>query len=176
MRRKNLYVAEVDVYLVGLSLSPTALTHAKAWKAIGKCSYPLSEVLLQKPPHFIFGNTDETKIAITLKFVRSVTKAQMAKAFEEALAGCDKEGLALFQDALDKAINMDKGLQKGDELHFYWPKNGGLIVASGRYIGAGLENEEIAKRLLEVYIHDSKSISKELATCIKDHIDLINEE
>lgn len=166
-------VVEVDVYLVGISLSPAALNAAKLWKNPGKFQAPLAEVLLKKPPPKIFGDVDETAVAITLKFMRSVSKAQMMQAFDDALVGCDKDAIIDFRDALDKVIDAKEGLRKGDVIHFDWPKAGGLVVSSDSYICSGIENSGLAKRLLEVYVDDNRTVSKDLVKCIKDNIDQI---
>lgn len=54
---------------------------------------------------------------------------------------------------------------------FIWPKSGGLIVNSGNYTSKKVESSEIAKRLIEVYIEQSRTVSKELLQCVTDNID-----
>jgi len=174
MRRKNLFIVDVDVYQVGLNLSPIALAKAKAWKTIGNFKYSLVEMILQIPPRKMFGDVEETSVSIILRFVRPVSKDQIVAAFDEALVGLDKQVLADFKDALSKATS--GGLKKGDEICFHWPKHGGLIVSSGDYISHGIESDELAKRLLEVYIDDHRTVSKDLLQCFKDNIDLIETE
>jgi hypothetical protein len=122
MRRKNLLIVDVDVYEVGLNLSPTALAKAKAWKIIGKFKYSLVEMILQIPPRKTFGDVEETSVSIILRFVRPVSKDQIVAAFDEALVGLDQQVLADFKDALGKATS--GGLKKGDEIYFHWPKHG----------------------------------------------------
>eukprot|EP01032_Pedospumella_encystans_P016394 gene16394-18710_t len=41
MRRKNFYIAEVDVYLVGINLSNKALKRAQEWSATRKAEITL---------------------------------------------------------------------------------------------------------------------------------------
>lgn len=165
---------EVDVYLIGLSLSPAALGSAKLWKSQGKFCDSLAKALLQKQTPKIFGDVDQTHVSVTLKFMRSVSKTQMIQAFDDALLGCDKDALADFNLALNECIDKEKGLQKGDVLTFHWPKGGGLVVSSSRHISSGIENLGLAERLLEVYVDDSRTVSTDLVNCIKDNIDQID--
>lgn len=121
--------------------------------------------------HFI---QEETTASVILRFVRPVSNDQIVKAFDESLGGIDKQVLTDFRCALSKATS--NGLKKGDELCFHFPKHGGIVVSSGNYISSGIESEELAKRLLEVYIDDHRTVSKDLLQCIKDNIDLIETE
>ena len=49
--------------------------------------------------------------------------------------------------------------------------SGGLYVDSGGYVSKKVESSEIAKRLLEVYVEQSRTVSKELLQCFTDNID-----
>ena len=166
-------VLEVDVYLIGLSLSPTALGAAKLWKFREKSCDPLAEILLQKQTPRSSGDDNEIFASVSLKFMRSVTKAQMVQAFQEALLGCDKDATAEFNDALDRCIDREKGLQKGDVLNFDWTSGGGFVVSSDQHVSRVILDVGLAKRLLEVYVDDSRTVSVDLIKCIKDHIDQI---
>ena len=172
MRRKNLLVLEVDVYLVGISFSPAALTAAKNWKSPGNFSTPLADLLLDKPAQN-HGAVDATIVSISLKFMRTVSQTQMISAFEDALVGCDKDAIIEFREALNKVINKEKGLQKGDVLNFDWPKSGGLVISSEVCTCPSIKNVGLTKRLLEVYVDDARTVSKDLVKCIKDNIDKI---
>ena len=173
MRRKNLIVLEVDVYLIGLSLSPTALGDAKLWKSQEKTCDPLAEILLQKQTPRSSSNDNEIIVSISLKFVRSVTKPQMVQAFQEALLGCNKDATAEFNEALDRCIDREKGLQKGDVLNFEWTTGGGFVVSSDQHVSREIVDVGLAQRLLEVYVDDSRTVSVDLVKCIRDHVDQI---
>lgn len=172
MRRKNLYVVEVDVYLIGLSLPASVIKSLKHWKKTGDPATSLADVILQKETSRNTG-TDRTMVAVTLKFVRAVSKAQIIQAFEDALIGCDKKAISDFRDAMSKVIDGDRGLKTGDILHFDWPKEGGLVVSSEKRVGSEVKSPEVARRLLEVYIDDTRTVSKDLVRCLKENIDKI---
>jgi hypothetical protein len=77
MRRKNFYVAEVDVYLIGVYLSNESIKSAKAWKAENS-SLPLSDALMST----VKGqnkNENTANVVITLKFVRDVAKTSIVE-------------------------------------------------------------------------------------------------
>ena len=102
MRRKNLVVLEVDVYLVSLALSPTAVLAAKNWKK-AKSGDPLAEVILQQERNIkVAPAADETTAVTTLRFVRAVGKSQIVEAFSDAFKGmyvcdtCDKAVSSLY--------------------------------------------------------------------------------
>ncbi len=115
MRRKNLVVLEVDVYLAALALSPSAVTSVKNWKST-KSSDALTEVILQQGHQAkVAPAADETKATITLRFVRAVGKSQIVEAFSDAFKGVDAASIAAFKEALSGAIPGDSGLKVGDE-------------------------------------------------------------
>lgn len=167
MRRKNLFVVDVDVYMIGLSLSSPAIDAMKTWKADGKVSIPLAEVILNNP------ESKQTIASVKLRFVRSVSQTQMIQAFEDALRGCDAASIAEFRDGLLKIIDKDRGLQAGDILRFDWPKQGGLLLTSGNHQDSQIKDQGLAQRLLEVYVDDTRTVSKDLVKCMLDNIDAI---
>jgi len=204
MRRKNFMVVEVDVYLVALSLSPSALLATKNWKK-AQTGDPLAEVILQQGRNLkVSPAQDESMATATLRFVRAVGKSQIVEAFSDAFKGVDPAAVTAFKDALAGAIPGDAGLKVGDEFRcvglcstsrvgsrpppycashphrllpfcsvpgqcvvsFIWPKSGGLIVTTGAYTSKKVESADIARRLLEVYVEESRTVSKELVQCI----------
>jgi hypothetical protein len=48
-----------------------------------------------------------------------------------------------------------------------------LIVTTGAYTSKKVESADIARRLLEVYVEESRTVSKELVQCIKDHVEKV---
>jgi hypothetical protein len=115
MRRKNLVVLEVDVYLAALALSPSAVLSVKNWKT-SKSHDALTEVILQQGHQAkVAPAADETKATITLRFVRAVGKSQIVEAFSDAFKGVDAASIAAFKEALSGAIPGDSGLKVGDE-------------------------------------------------------------
>jgi hypothetical protein len=115
MRRKNFMVVEVDVYLVALSLSPSALLATKNWKK-AQTGDPLAEVILQQGRNLkVSPAQDESMATATLRFVRAVGKSQIVEAFSDAFKGVDPAAVTAFKDALAGAIPGDAGLKVGDE-------------------------------------------------------------
>ena len=57
----------------------------------------------------------------------------------------------------------------GESVTFYWIKGGGIIIARNNTIGGIIRNNEIEKRLLDVYIDPSRSVSPDLVKCIQNH-------
>ena len=115
MRRKNLVVLEVDVYLSALALSPSAVLSVKNWKK-AKSNDALAEVILHQARDLkVAPSEDETNAAITLRFVRAVGKSQIVEAFSDAFKGVDAASITAFKEALAGAIPGESGLLAGDE-------------------------------------------------------------
>ena len=170
MRRKNLYIIEVDVYRVGLSLSEAVVKEVKHSLSDGKFSAPLAETILssQTPPKS--KAEDASTAAVTLDFVRTVSIKQMVQAFDDALLGCEKAAIAAFSQGLYKVIHEGAGFKEGDKLRIYWQKSGGVILTCGDKVSDVIYNKELSRRLLEVYVDDARSVSKDLIKCIKDNV------
>jgi Chalcone isomerase-like len=169
MRRKNLYVTEVDVYLAGLYLSTEALLMAKNWKK-SQSADVLSDVVIR--PDRAGKNPDEATAAVTLRFVRGVSKTQVVDAFNDAFKGCDKEAVEDFRAALAGALP-DAGLKVGQEFTFVWAKNGHLKVLKEAYVSKSVTSTEVSKRLLDVYVNPAKTVSKELVESTKENLDKV---
>ena len=105
---------------------------------------------------------DETLVSANLRFVRAVGKAQIVEAFSDAFKNCDPLAISFFKDALSGAIPSENGLKINDEFRFNWTKNGVLFITTDGYTSPPITNLEISKRLLEVYLDSSKTVSKEL--------------
>jgi hypothetical protein len=74
---------------------------------------------------------------------------------------------------MSKVIDGDRGLKTGDILHFDWPKEGGLMISSEKRVTSEIRNPELARRMLEVYVDDVRTVSKDLVKCLKENIDKI---
>lgn len=175
MRRKNFYIVEVDVYLIGINLSPSMVDKGKEWSLTENNSKSLSDALLEKKP-LEFGNKKKTihpkhdvKIGLTLRFVRSVTKSQFLDAFNEAFVGCKPANIVTFKNSLGKIVD-ESGVKSGEEIHFYWLDNGDFTVSRNGIMGDTFNLEEINHRLLEVYIDPRRTVSPELSKSIHDFL------
>ncbi len=166
MRRKNLYIMEVDVYLVGFYMGKDAIAAAKKWSA---AQGSLQETLITDA----FAGKGDPMAAVTLKFVRGVGQDAIVEAFNEAFKGLDPEAIVCFKEATKKAIG-EKGMKEGEEFSFFWfGDSNGLVVAKN---GAAIEQvpntkavKELEKRLLGVYLDNKTSVSPELVKSVTDN-------
>jgi len=171
MRRKNLFVVEVDIYFIGLNISDTTLAQAKQWSTSFRNKCSLAE--------HVYGNLSnkstlptEIKLSATLRFARGVTKAQFLDAFDAAFKGLSKEVIDDFKKSMGESIG-DVSVSKGDEFVFYWMDNGDVAFTKNGVFGEPLRFPDLNMRLLEVYIDPTRTVSPELATCVDKHIDAI---
>ena len=142
LRKKNLFVVNVDVYHVGIYASPslenTIKSNIKANKDFGLSSK----------------TGDDVSLSIYLKFVRAVTTDKIVQAFQEGLSSSvtDKNALNSFTSILLKKIG-SKGASKDDTIEFIFKGRNndeiGIIVRD--------DNAEIVKsaalreRLIDIY-------------------------
>ena len=124
MRRKNFYVASVDVYQVGCYVSTGSLQVLKSSQQQAVSGTYSSELVSAK------GGTSprEAKVMISLRFVREVSNAQVADAFNESFADLDPQSVATFKAALNKS-NSSGSIKKGEELSFIWLEDKSLAIA-----------------------------------------------
>jgi hypothetical protein len=166
MRRKNLYITEVDVYLVGINLSGAGLQRAKEWSASHKSECSLVDYLMKSCNQKL---ASEVTVSATLRFCRQITKDQFLTAFDEAFKGCSADAVADFRKSMGAVITSGS-VTKSDELVLYWLDNGDIAFTLNGVYGERLTNRELNKRLLEVYIDPARTVSKELYTCLENNI------
>ena len=171
MRRKNLYITEVDVYLVGISLSNKALAQAKDWHEHHKDKCTLVSHLYNNTNKFAFPS--ETAVSATLKLQRTIYKDQFITAFADALKGCSPDAITEFNTVMGKSIEQPS-VTTADQLVLYWLDNGEFVFCFNGVFGDVLTNQEVNKRLLEVYLDPARTVCKELYVCFDSHIDQIN--
>ena len=171
MRRKNLFVVEVDVYLASLYLGTEALQAAKAVKVSDASMAGLSDALAASLAKE--GPAATAQVATTLKFVRDVGQTKVVEAFNEAFAGCDKAAVDSFKKNMADTIGAN-GMKNGETLTFYWMNGGaGLAVEKNGEVGPALKAPELEKRLLEVYTRPASAVSPELIKTVKEHIQCV---
>ena len=167
MRRKNLYITEVDVYLVGINMSNTALKSAKEWNSSHKNEGSLVDYLMKSRSQKL---ASEVIASATLRFCRSVTKDQFLTAFDEAFKGCTPEAVAEFRKVMGDSMSAGT-VNKNEELVLFWLDNGDIAFSlNGVFAESRLTNFELNKRLLEVYIDPTRTVSKELYNCLESNI------
>lgn len=165
-RRKNFYIVEVDVYQIGICFSNDSLKLAKHWNTIKNEKLTLVNYIFDN----IKSSQDPKKniLSATLKFYRNVTKVQFLNAFDDAFKGCDATAIIDFKKAFSELISDDVKAQ--DEFIIYWLDNGSVVVSKNGVIGNTLSNKELNKRLLEIYIDSSKTVSMELFKSLEHNI------
>lgn len=170
MRRKNLYITEVDVYMIGINLSKKGESLAKVWNAKHTSDCSLAAFLMKNTDQKL---ASEVTVSATLRFCRQITKDQFLAAFDEAFKGCSPEAVADFRTIMGSAISSGV-VAKSDELVLYWLDNGDIAFALNGVFGDRLTNRELNQRLLEVYIDPARTVSKELyaslESTIKSHL------
>ena len=85
MRRKNFYIAEVDVYQVGMYVSNESLKASQKWNRTDK-STPLVDTLIV-PVKSLKTKPEYPKVMMSLKFVRDVKNDKISDAFNETFSG-----------------------------------------------------------------------------------------
>ena len=172
MRKKNLYVVEVDVYVVGLYLSQGAVKAAKDVKAKDAELGSLPEELA-KLSRATGGQASSPVVATQLTFVRDVGQSSIVEAFNDAFAGCDKAAVDSFKKAFAEAVG-SAGMKKGESFSFMWAgAGGGLALQKNGVVSIVANNASIESKLLEVYLSPTKTVSPELCACVKQHIQCI---
>lgn len=156
MRRKNLFVVDVDVYSVGLYLSPEKQVKLKS-NPTGK----LIEALVS-------GDVDDAiHLCLVLKFVRDVKSSLVVDAIASALSSKGdsySHALSSFKSILLKSLGA--GASKGDSIHFYSKSNSSIGIASKNVFGDWIENKELHDRLIAIYL-GSASVAPELVDNLK---------
>lgn len=142
MRKKKLFVVEVDVYSVGIYLSEAKLDGFKADKKFSS-SIPGSAAL---------------SAGIVLHFVRDVPTSKVVDAIVEALLHEDsgsedyKAAVHSLQDYLVASIG-EGGMKKDDEIEFSFDgaTSSSLTIAVRNQLMGKIENAQLRARLGEIY-------------------------
>eukprot|EP01041_Mallomonas_annulata_P014525 gene14525-30917_t len=174
MRKKKILFIDVDIYLVGVGLSPSAFRDTRAWKNSNKSSSLVGTLMPSTAEDVAKKGTNLPKILITLRFVRDVSMKQIVQAFVDAFNECNKKDSDAFTTALVEAMG-DSGMKAGEELSYCWLEKGGLILARNGEQKNTISNPIIEKHLLEVYLDPKRTVSPELLQCLEAHIDEISE-
>jgi hypothetical protein len=167
MRRKNFYIVDVDVYLIGISLADDTLKVAKKWNSSGG-GKSLADSIFDS--YRLSSNPSKVTLSATLRFCRGATTAQFLNAFEDAFKGCDQVAVEEFKSVFSELITA--GIKEKDEFVFYWLDNGDVLVSLNGQIGNVLSYKELNKRLLEVYIDPKRTVSPELLHSLEHNIQL----
>lgn len=172
MRRKNLYLFEVDVYLCGFNLSKPALGVAQAWSKANKAgtaSTGLADELVDSKASSGLAS-GSTSIHITLNMVRHVLTNQIVEAFNDAFVGLEASEVAIFKEALRLAVG-PTGILDKENIGFSWLAGGGMAITRNGEVKAVVQSAVVEKRLLEVYVNPKLAVSKELLDSISANVE-----
>lgn len=172
MRRKNLYVVEVDIYKVGLALSESAIDNAQVWVQNQQHSV-ISQYILSNPVPSTSPIAKYPRAAILIHFVRAITKQQFVEAFRESFQGVDPAEFDALSNVLDRVF--DERIGAGSEFGFYWLNDGEVVFTKGKEVTGRINNPVVATRLMDVYSDPKRAVSKSLQTSIETNITVINE-
>jgi len=164
MRRKNLYIMEVDVYLAALNLSPEALLISQKIFASDP-NASIAEAIMTPV------NGSGCKAAVTLRFVRDVAKDKIVEAFNDAFNELNQNDVKTFKTALGNTLG-DAGLKKGEEIAFFWTSDG-IVITKNNNVGNKFKSasgDAVERRLLEVYVDPRRAVSPELIKSIKEQL------
>ena len=160
MRKKNLYVVAVDVYMAAAFLSPSAVANAKAWKSGTIADAVLSANSNTKSP--------QAAAIVTLRFVRDVGASNLKGAFNEILSGLPLAEINAFTEQVGASVGAE-GVKNGEDILFVWMEGGGLsIVCKGK--AGHIDNPAVEKKLLDGYLDAEKGVSPDLRKCFADNI------
>lgn len=173
MRRKNLYVVEVDIYKVGLALSESAIDNAQVWVQNQQSSV-ISQYILSNPVPSTSPIAKYPRAAILIQFVRAITKQQFVEALRDSFQGVDAADFNALSDILDHVFDDKIGV--GSEVSFFWLNDGEVVFTKGKEVTGRITNPIIAARLLDVYSDPKRAVSKTLQTSIETNITVINEQ
>lgn len=162
MRRKNLYLVEIDVYLASLALSPNALSNAKTSIQTGG---PIADAIITSREG---GSIPQPIAIVTLRFQRDVDAQTFALGFNDVFAGLPANELGVFQQQMKASI--DTGAKKGDDISLVWMEGGNLIFLKNGKVGETFSNPVFEKRLLEAYVDSKRAVSPELIKSIVANI------
>eukprot|EP01041_Mallomonas_annulata_P002679 gene2679-5272_t len=142
MRRKNLFVVEVDIYIVGVYLSRQ------------KQDAILQDLEQSKPFDLVSNlNEDDISLVLLLRFVRGIGAPRVVDAIVNALSGSGEEyntALVSFKNILLGALGIN-GLEKGEEIIFAFRGTEDLgIIAKGTF-GGWVKNDKLRRRLADIY-------------------------
>ena len=71
--------------------------------------------------------------------------------------------------SLEKSLG-GTDLNQNDILEFYWVEGGGLRIGKNNVMYEYIALPEIEKRLLEVYVDDKRTVSKDLVASIRSNV------
>jgi hypothetical protein len=151
MRRKNLFITEVDVYAVGLYASSSVDKAASSsWS---------SKTLSNKDTHLV------------LQFAREVGTDKIVNAIVDSLASFKrgdkyKKQLTAFKTTLLGGMG-GGGVAKGDLIEFLFSSSSIEITVRGNSAGK-VKSSELKEALMDVYVNKKKSVAPELVKAVTE--------
>lgn len=113
------------------------------------------------------------KAAVILKPIRDISTAQFLSAIKDSFAGTNPEQFALFYALVEKVFGTN-GITLTDQVVFYWMGNGDLVLVKNGTPEGSLRSNEIAHRLMDVYVDPKRSVAPELHGSIETNLGAVN--
>lgn len=164
MRRKNLYLVDIDVYLASLSLSPNAIQRSKEWYE-KKDSNSVADVIIGTSEG---GNIPQPIAIVTLRFQREVDSKTFVLGFNDVFSGLPSDQLSIFHQQLKASIG--DGAKKGDDISLVFMEGGSVKFVKNGIVGETFSNSVFEKRLLEAYVDSKRAVSPELVKSVEENI------
>lgn len=160
MRAKNLLVATVDVYSVGIYITSEKVKLLKKAKSVK------FDVDLPSPIN------DKISLGVVLTFARNVGKSTMVEALVGALlkrgdSSVYESQVQQFKSLLTSSID-DKGVMKGEEIAFAWKGKKAetlLVFLKGQLVGS-VDSSELRQKLATVYLGDA-AVAPDVVSSLK---------
>jgi hypothetical protein len=164
MRRKNLYLFEVDVYQTGLSLLEGTISNLQLNKNLTPTQAVLASQYNQQQ------NLNGQPVAfVSLRFVRDVGLNSVLDAFQTTFSGLPAEDIAEFRHQLGQAVG-PHGVKKDDEVIFAWLHEGGMKILLNGIVGGQVKNCLVEERLIETYVDEKRTVSPQLVQSLRENI------
>lgn len=163
MRRKNLYLVQLDIYLAALAIPANATGKVAEWAATDKESRKsLSSFLLRRDP------AQTVKACIYLKPVRDITTAQFLGAMKEMFADVDPAKFKPFHDLVERVFG-STGATTADVVAFYFMENGDLFLSRNGVPQGSVNFPEVSQRLMDIYVDPKITVAPELPVSIEQN-------
>lgn len=167
IRSKKIFVAEVQVYKLGLYISQEK--DAQILKSLE--SDPKSVIDYSSPvPHNSFKKHDINS-ALVLKFLRGVGTDKVVDAIvdilhDESSSNDYKTSLNSFKNILTSCIG-SKGTDKNEEIEFVYHDDAGIAIFFKGKFGGSVACKELRKRLIDIYTGPT-SITPDVVKCLHE--------
>jgi glutaredoxin-related protein len=176
MRRKSLFIIEVDVYTVGIYFSNEKL------EQFASLRNSVAQMTMTEKGNYIGARPSENSsndvyLGIVLKFVRHVGTNKVVDAIVEALTLKENEtsmshveveeyntSLKIFSDLLLSSIG-NQGMAKDDEIMFTFYQETNIGVVIQNELKGSVSHSYIKRKLIDIYLGE-KAVAPQVYTVL----------